>query len=166
MFKNVRWIFVVLVLAFISLSFKDKDSRATGLHVGDKAPAVRLDEKTVLDLSDMIKGKENKYVILSFWAGFDAESRLRNANLGYLATSSKKIKLVSISLDKYQAIYEAEIRRDKLSSPECLTRRIDKTSDLYRDYKLKKGLRSYLVDCNGTILAKDVTASKLQEILN
>lgn len=165
MFKNVRWIFVVLVLAFISLSFKDKDSRATGLHVGDKAPAIKLDEKTMLDLSDKVKGKENNYVVLSFWAGFDAESRLRNANLGYLASTSNKVRLVSISLDRFQSIYEDEIKRDNLSSPKCLTRRIDKTSDLYRDYKLKKGLRSYLIDGNGTILAKDVTASRLQEIL-
>ena len=73
MIKNVKWIFVVLIISsLISFSFVGKNTPTEGLTIGDKAPTFTIcGEKQLIDLKDL----RGKYVLLSFWASFvkDAE---------------------------------------------------------------------------------------------
>ena len=74
MIKNVRGIFVVLMMiSFISFSFVGKDTPTEGLSIGDKAPEFNIcGEKQLINLKDL----KGKYVLLSFWASYDAPSRM------------------------------------------------------------------------------------------
>ena len=79
MIKNVKWIFVVLIISsLISFSFVGKNTPTEGLTIGDKAPTFTIcGEKQLIDLKDL----RGKYVLLSFWASYDALSRMQNATL-------------------------------------------------------------------------------------
>ena len=52
MIKNVKWIFVVLIISsLISFSFVGKDTPTEGLTIGDKAPTFTIcGEKQLIDL--------------------------------------------------------------------------------------------------------------------
>ena len=81
MIKNVKWIFVVLIISsLISFSFVGKNTPTEGLTIGDKAPTFTIcGEKQLIDLKDL----RGKYVLLSFWASYDALSRMQNATLNH-----------------------------------------------------------------------------------
>ena len=84
MIKSVKWIFVVLVFSsLISLSFRNDESAFTeGLRVGEEAPELLLcNQMQPLDLH----APAGAYTLLSFWASYDATSRLTNLSLNRVA---------------------------------------------------------------------------------
>ena len=136
MIKNVKWIFVVLIISsLISFSFVGKNTPTEGLTIGDKAPTFTIcGEKQLIDLKDL----RGKYVLLSFWASYDALSRMQNATLNH-------------------AIAQAD---------NCFVELAGVSSDLYQTYRLKRGFKNFLLDENGVIVAKDITVSELSSYLN
>ena len=78
--KYAKWIFVVLLISSLT-SFVEKDKPTGGLNVGDMAPDFKIQtmsaEQSQTELSDL----KGKYVLLSFWASYDAQSRMQNASL-------------------------------------------------------------------------------------
>ena len=134
MIKNVKWIFVVLIISsLISFSFVGKNTLTEGLTIGDKAPTFTIcGEKQLIDLKDL----RGKYVLLSFWASYDALSRMQNATLNHAVAQADNVEMAGVS------------------------------SDLYQTYRLKRGFKNFLLDENGVIVAKDVTVSELSSYLN
>ena len=164
MIKNVKTIFVLLfVTSILSLSFIGKDKNSIGLNIGDKAPNIRLHlDEQVIDLRQM----EGKMVFISFWASFDASSRLRNANLYHALKGVDHIKMVSVSFDDYQSIFEDATQKDLISSDYCLMNRFNRSSNVYETYLIGKGFKNYLLDERGTIIAKDLNPEDLKMYLN
>ena len=72
----------------MSFSFVGKNTPTEGLTIGDKAPTFTIcGEKQLIDLKDL----RGKYVLLSFWASYDALSRMQNATLNHaVAHDSEK----------------------------------------------------------------------------
>ena len=97
---NVKWISAALVtVSFLFYSFVGKDTPTEGLTIGDKAPAFKIcGEKQLIDLKDL----KGKYVLLSFWASYDASSRKQNASLGHATSKMNNIEMVSVSFDEYK----------------------------------------------------------------
>ena len=97
MIKNVKWIFVVLIISsLISFSFVGKNTPTEGLTIGDKAPTFTIcGEKQLIDLKDL----RGKYVLLSFWASYDALSRMQNATLNHAVAQADNVEMVSVSFD-------------------------------------------------------------------
>lgn len=159
MIKSVKPIFVVLVFSsLLSLSFIEKKDPTEKLVPGDKAPIPVLgNDKQTLDL---LAG-EGKYTLLSFWAGYDAMSRMKNAELCHTVQNSDRIKMISVSLDRYESVYRAAIEQDRLGAEMCYNETGGKTSELYKDFGLREGFANYLIDNNGVIVAKNVTAAEL-----
>ena len=65
-------------------------------------------EQSQTELSDL----KGKYVLLSFWASYDAQSRMQNASLSNALRSTARnnnVKMVSVSFDEYQSIFEETI---------------------------------------------------------
>ena len=95
MIKNVKWIFVVLIISsLISFSFVGKNTPTEGLTIGDKAPTFTIcGEKQLIDLKDL----RGKYVLLSFWASYDALSRMQNATLNHAVAQADNVEMVSVS---------------------------------------------------------------------
>ena len=164
--KHVKWIFVVLLICSLT-AFVEKDKPTGGLSEGDVAPDFKIEsasnEQPAFKLGDL----KGKYVLLSFWASYDAQSRMQNASLSNaLRSTSQDVEMVSVSFDEYKSIFNETIKKDQISTSNCFVELAGVSSDLYQTYRLKRGFKNFLLDENGVIVAKDVTVSELSSYLN
>lgn len=154
--KYVKWIFVVLLIGSLT-SFVEKDKPTGGLNVGDIAPDFKIQSMSagqpLAELSDM----KGKYVLLSFWASYDAHSRMQNASLSNVLRSASRndnVEMVSVSFDEYQSIFKETVRKDQIVTPTCFVETKGESSGLFKKYRLGRGFTNYLLDENGVIIAK------------
>ena len=140
--KHVKWIFVVLLISSLT-SFVEKDKPTGGLNVGDMAPDFKIQtmsaEQSQTELSDL----KGKYVLLSFWASYDAQSRMQNASLSnalHSTSPNNNVEMVSVSFDEYQSIFEETIRKDQIVTPTCFVETEGEDSGLFKKYRLNRGL--------------------------
>ena len=164
--RHVKWIFVVLLISSLT-SFVEKDKPTGGLNVGDVAPDYRIettsDVQHNLDLTDL----KGKYVLLSFWASYDAQSRMQNASLSNaLRSTSQDVEMVSVSFDEYQSVFKETIRKDQIVTPTCFVETKGESSGLFKKYRLNRGFTNYLLDGNGVIIAKNISAAELSAYAN
>ena len=166
--KYVKWIFVVLLIGSLT-SFVEKDKPTGGLNVGDIAPDFKIQSMSagqpLAELSDMI----GIYVLLSFWASYDAHSRMQNASLSNVLRSASRndnVEMVSVSFDEYQSIFKETVRKDQIVTPTCFVETKGESSGLFKKYRLGRGFTNYLLDENGVIIAKNISAAELSAYLN
>ncbi len=166
--KYVKWIFVVLLIGSLT-SFVEKDKPTGGLNVGDIAPDFKIQSMSagqpLAELSDM----KGKYVLLSFWASYDAHSRMQNASLSNVlrsASRNENVEMVSVSFDEYQSIFKETVRKDQIFTPTCFVETKGESSGLFKKYRLGRGFTNYLLDENGVIIAKNISAAELSAYLN
>ena len=166
--KYVKWIFVVLLIGSLT-SFVEKDKPTGGLNVGDIAPDFKIQSMSagqpLAELSDM----KGKYVLLSFWASYDAHSRMQNASLSNVlrsASRNENVEMVSVSFDEYQSIFKETVRKDQIVTPTCFVETKGEFSGLFKKYRLGRGFTNYLLDENGVIIAKNISAAELSTYLN
>lgn len=164
MVKNVKWFFVVLVFSsFISLSFVEKEDLAEQLSVGDVAPRLQLgNEVQPLNLH----AGNGKYTLLSFWASYDAVSRVKNAALCRKASENAQVRMISVSLDRYASAFRAAVKKDGLHAGDCFVETESERSETFRAYGLENGFKSFLLDENGVIVAEDVSVEELSSYLD
>ena len=164
MIKSVSRFFVVMItISFFSFSFVGKDTPTEGLTIGDKAPDFKIcSERQLVNLKDL----KGKYVLLSFWASYDAPSRMQNAILNHAVTKTNNIEMVSVSFDDYKSVFNETIRKDQISTSNCFIELEGKNSEIYQTYRLHKGFKNYLLDKNGVIIAKNINAKQLSSYLN
>ena len=166
--KYVKWIFVVLLIGSLT-SFVEKDKPTGGLNVGDIAPDFKIQSMSagqpLAELSDM----KGKYVLLSFWASYDAHSRMQNASLSNVlrsASRNENVEMVSVSFDEYQSVFKETVRKDQIVTPTCFVETKGEYSGLFKKYRLGRGFTNYLLDENGVIIAKNISAAELSAYLN
>ena len=156
----IKWIFVVLFISSLT-SFVKRDKQAVGLRVGEMAPDFSMADSRPFAL-DSCKGG---YVLLSFWASYDAPSRLHNAQLNnVLPDLPEEVRMVSVSFDDYRSIFRETVREDRLRFADCYWEK--PASSVYELYELEKGFANYLLDADGVIVAKNVSASELSSYFN
>lgn len=160
--RYVKWIFVVLLISSLT-SFMSEGS-IEGLNVGDMAPNFVIQSLHDKKLSDY-KGKR---VLLSFWASYDAPSRMRNVALcnEFQKADSQNFEMISISFDEYESVFKETRRKDCIATSVCFVETEGELSDLYKSYYLNQGFTNYLLDENGIILAKNISADELSTYLN
>lgn len=164
--RYVKWIFVIVLLGMLT-SFVGKDKPTSGLNVGNVAPDFCVSfasSRQPVELYDM----RGKYILLSFWASYDAESRLLNAALchAFHQEQWRNMKMISVSFDEFESVFEETIRMDKVDIPACFVETKGKHSVLFKKYRLNAGFGNYLLDTNGVIVAKDISAAELSLFLN
>ena len=165
--RHVKWIFVVLLISSLT-SFVEKDKPTGGLNVGDIAPDFKIktmstEQQPIQNLSKM----KGKYVLLSFWASYDAQSRMQNASLSNaLRSTSQDVEMVSVSFDEYQSVFKETIRKDQIVTPTCFVETKGESSGLFKKYRLNRGFTNYLLDGNGVIIAKNISAAELSAYAN
>ena len=165
--KYVKWVFVVLLISSLT-SFVEKDKPTGGLNVGDIAPDFEIQtmsaNQSVHELSDL----KGRYVLLSFWASYDAQSRMQNASLNNAlrASANNNVELVSVSFDEYKSVFEETVRKDQIVTPTCFVETEGESSGLFKKYRLSRGFSNYLLDDNGVIIAKYISAAELSSYLN
>ena len=164
----VKWIFVVLLICSLT-AFVEKDKPTGGLSEGDVAPDFKIEsasnEQPAFKLGDL----KGKYVLLSFWASYDAQSRMQNASLSNVlrsASRNENVEMVSVSFDEYQSIFKETVRKDQIVTPTCFVETKGESSGLFKKYRLGRGFTNYLLDENGVIIAKNISAAELSAYLN
>lgn len=162
--RYVKWIFVVLLISSLT-SFVAKDKPTGGLNTGDVAPDFTIkttsSEQLPIDLSSL----KGRYVLLSFWASYDAQSRMQNVSLNNVLRASHNVKMVSVSFDEYQSIFKETIKKDQIVTPTCFVETEGEDSQLFKKYRLNRGFANYLLDGNGVIIAKNISAAELSAYL-
>lgn len=73
--------------------------------------------------------------------------------------------MYSVSFDERESVFTETVKADGLSGTKQIYEGLGEKSELYRKFGLRKGLKSYLIDANGVIIAENVTPDKLIEIL-
>ena len=164
--RHVKWIFVVLLISSLT-SFVEKDKPTGGLNVGDVAPDFTIESTSDVQHNFDLTDLKGKYVLLSFWASYDAQSRMQNASLSNaLRSTSQDVKMVSISFDEYRSVFEETIRKDQIVTPTCFVETKGEDSGLFKKYRLNRGFTNYLLDGNGVIIAKNISAAELSAYAN
>ncbi|MBD9094322.1 MAG: hypothetical protein EGQ20_17610 [Bacteroides oleiciplenus] len=166
--KYVKWIFVVLLISSLT-SFVEKDKPTGGLNVGDIAPDFKIETMSTEQSTQNLSRMKGKYVLLSFWASYDAQSRMQNASLSNALRSTSpnnNVEMVSVSFDEYQSIFEETIRKDQIVTPTCFVETKGESSGIFKKYRLGRGFTNYLLDDNGVIIAKNISAVELLAYLN
>ena len=165
MIKNVKPIFVVLVFSsLISFSFNERSTSTEKLPLGEKAPELVLGDNDKQLLS--LQNPSGDYTLLSFWASYDAVSRMENAQLNQMTKHSARVKMISISFDTYRSVYQAAIKQDGINASNCHWEMEGEKSPIFKSYDLKGGFKNYLLDKDGVIIAKNLTADDLVSYLN
>jgi rhodanese-related sulfurtransferase len=110
---------------------------------------------------------KGSYVLLSFWASFDAPSRLRNVSLSneLKRHPQNSVKMVSVSFDTYNSIFEETVRKDRVDAPICVVDTRGKRSAVYKKYRLNRGFNNYLLNEKGVIIAKNLSPDDLSDYL-
>ncbi|MDR0940310.1 MAG: redoxin domain-containing protein [Mediterranea sp.] len=158
--KYVKWIFVVLLIYSLT-AFVGKDKSTKGLNEGDVAPDFRIETTTAGQPAFDLTSLRGRYVLISFWAGYDARSRMLNASLSDALSDSRDVAMVSVSFDPSKAVFEETIRKDRIDPSSCFVDTKGEDSGLFREYRLDRGFTNYLLDKNGVIVAKDISTADL-----
>lgn len=164
--KHVKWIFVVLVISSLT-SFVSKETLSKGLNPGEMAPDLKLDV-TPNGESITLNKQKGGYTLLSFWASYDAKSRMLNSalNTALSEMQTEDVKMLSISFDSYKSVFEETVRMDNLAAGLCAVETNGSASRLFKDYRLDKGFSNYLLNNDGVIVAKNISPAELPTLLN
>lgn len=162
---KVRAYVLIASVAFLGMSAGTKTARLTeGANPGDLAPRI---EFLGNGGNASFQNQSGRYTLLNFWAAYDAESRARNVQLANEVNKfgPDKIAMCSISMDERESIFTETVKIDKLDLSTQFHEGLGKESELFKKYDLKKGLRNFLINDKGVIIAANVTPGKLTEIL-
>lgn len=162
----VKCLFVVLLFGSLT-SFVEIDSPLGGLSVGSKAPDFEIPAAAADGQAQSLSDLRGRYVLLNFWASYDAQSRMRNVQYAGIMNhgcGQCSVAFVSVSFDDYQSVFEETLRLDNASTPLCFDQTDGSESAVYKDYHLDEGLGSYLIDAGGRIVAKNISAAELAEL--
>ena len=159
--RHVKWIFVVLLICSLT-AFVEKDKPTGGLSEGDVAPDFKIESTSNGQSAFKLGNLKGRYVLLSFWASYDAQSRMQNVSLNnVLRSDMPNVEMVSVSFDEYRSVFEETIRKDQIVTPTCFVETEGEDSGLFKKYRLNRGFTNYLLDGNGVIIAKNISAAEL-----
>jgi hypothetical protein len=149
-----------LFIAFLFLGYGKKEVKITeGIQPGYLAPGLNLQD---VDFN----GKD--YVLLQFWAAYDPQSRVRNAQMHNVIaqTEVENFRLISISLDENRSVFEGTIKADHLDETTQFNESTGRQSALFKAYRLKTGFSNWLINPNGVVVAKNISPNEIQAMFS
>lgn len=157
---------LVASVAFLGIAAETKNAKPTeGVNPGDFAPRIQVEGN---ESNIHFQNPDGRYTLINFWAAYDAESRARNVKLwnevNKLNASTCKVAMYSISFDEKTSVFEGTIKADKLDGTAQLHEGQGSRSDVFKKYRLERGLKNFLVNDEGIIIASNVSPEKLTEL--
>ena len=156
-----------VILVFATSAFVDKRGEAV---LGEKAPSLVL--KNSADSVMSLESLEGNWVILSFWSSADAPSRMAcNRIASYIrnlepGSTGVVPEVVSVNVDRSERLMNEIIRLDGLDVfDENLQFHIEDAgmqNAVRQAYSMKKGLRTFVIDPEGRLVAADPTIEELK----
>ncbi len=172
--KRPLLIVAIAALSFVALSFveeKHELENQSMVSIGDKAPelAYNSPDGKQIKLSDL----KGKLVLIDFWASWCRPCR--SANPGVVEVFNKYkdesfsggegFTVYSVSLDRNKTDWEKAIKDDGLVWANHVSELNYWKSEAAKTYNVNGIPATFLVDGEGTIIAKNVSASALGRML-
>ncbi len=142
---------------------------AAKIEVGSKAPdfAANNPEGKKISLAESL----GKVTIVDFWASWCGPCRAENPNVValYKELHAKGLNIIGVSLDKDAAKWKEAIAKDGLVWPQISNLKFW-DEPIAKQYKVESIPATFILDANGTIVAKDLRGAdlkaKVNELLN
>ena len=152
------------MLALVLLFSSAFNPVETGLKESKQAPKLYVENTAGKVTLQELKGQ---YVLLNFWAGYDAMSRMQNVRFAREIDKAglENISLVSVSFDTNRKVFEETIKRDGLNAATQFYDKDGSRSDIFDNYRLNKGFASYLISPEGVIIAKNPDPEHLTNLI-
>ncbi|MCM1292639.1 MAG: peroxiredoxin family protein [Bacteroides sp.] len=157
---------MVFIVAFVVLLFSVSANTGRDFNAveGMAAPyfMVKAADGTTISPSD----KRGHFVIVNFWASNDAESRMAaNRYSSYVESDrEEQIALMSFNFDDNLMLFREIVRRDGLDEATQFNVLSDSRQEIISRYGLDKGLKSFLIDPEGVIVAVNPTSDQIASI--
>lgn len=162
--RSFKSLFLALLIFIPATAYVDKDIRpGVGLSPGSTAPAIRIDKTG----NDLLAGFHGEYLVVQFWAVYDAPSRTNNLlmNNSVREHYSDRVRMVSLSFDPQEIVFRETVRTDGIDPANEHLVTGGENSEVYKTYRLSKGFGNYLIDPNGVIVAKNITPDQLRKLV-
>ncbi len=142
---------VSLIVLLALLSFSPTDVK-TGTKKGDKFGATA-------EIESALQSGNGMFVLVNFWASYDAQSRMENIRFARLADRYGKkqfeqaagLAVLSLSMDEFQSIFVETVKRDSLSGVTNILVKEGFGSELAKNCKLSGQCGNFLLDAHGVI---------------
>ena len=161
----LKYVFVGFsLLAFLSFVGEDAARSSKGLQNGNTAPEIELsDFSNQLNLENY----KGRYVLINFWAAYDASSRATNVTLWNEVKKINRndVAMVSVSFDDFESIFRETVKIDGIDQSSQFFEAEGQHSELFEKYQLQKGFTSYLLDKSGKIIAQGINIENLKTLL-
>lgn len=112
---------------------------------------------------------DNRYVLINFWASYDAASREENVRFSEVMKQydceAMGISSVSVSLDDYESLFKEVVKNDNLQFTKIYREKEGFKSELAKEFKLNHKFGNFLIDENGKIIEKNITPEDLAKRL-
>ena len=164
--KIRTYVLAVTAMTFFLLAGTDKAGLTEGYRPGDIAPGIK---SPGTDVDITFSNGSGSYTLLHFWAAYNADSRMLNVQLWNKLNHSDlsdNVKMISVSLDEPESIFVETVKADRLEMTNQVHEMLGEHSAVYKKYGLKKGLKNFLIDYKGVIVATNITPEKLSEFMN
>ncbi|WP_282015282.1 TlpA disulfide reductase family protein [Marinifilum flexuosum] len=153
----------------ILANYKTLEKRMSNLNIakmieekGASFPEIKLPDTNGKDVA--LSSLKGKFIVLSFWASQDPNSRKQNKTLKkiYDKYKSKGLRIYQISVDQDEELWKKAIKEDKMNwtnvcDPE------NGSSYAVRLLNVQRVPANYLIDQRGEIVGKDLFARRLEE---
>jgi len=155
--------FFIISFAVTGALFSFSSFNSASIMVGQKISAFDL---PAVDKEELIW--------INFWAVYDAASRNENAQFSYVIKkmeekSSEKalsLKSVSISMDKFDSVFEEALKQDNLSFFQVIREPEGFKSKIAKELKLNNRFGNFLFDAQGRLVAKNLTPEELELVIS
>ncbi|MDE7153045.1 MAG: thioredoxin family protein [Muribaculaceae bacterium] len=164
--KTIILIVSVVVLLFFSSSFSI-DGTVAG--IGKLAPLVKMENGST---ESSIEDYRGKYLLLTFWSSDDGNSRLKcNRYNSFFKKSNpegaaENMSFVAVNFDKNKPLFEEVVRYDNLDPASQFYVNLNQIKQISKAYNLENGLKSYLIDPTGKIIAVNPDEGQLTKIMS
>lgn len=155
---------IIAVFAVFLLSVSAHTERVFKAAEGFKAPMLKVVNDEMETSLDDLRGS---YVLINFWASTDAVSRVAAGEYDAFMKSAagKQIRLLSVNVDRNERLFKEIVRRDGLDEKTQYYVGDTDVKSIDNNYFSGVGLRSYLVNPQGDIVATNPSTQTLASMM-
>jgi len=158
--RYLKSILFLVSICLLMTGSRTKEVKLTeGIQPGNLAPEIHWQGIN-------LEGK--KFVLLQFWAAYNAHSRMINVQMHNTISqlNTDDIRLISVSFDENEAVFEGIVKAEHLDSATQFNDPRGRDSEIFKSYRLNSGFTNWLINPEGIIVAKDVSPKDISRYMN